>query len=98
MIIKTFIHHLYRYFPNAKYCEYNDLQIKKLKTHDFEYIIVPYKKAGSVEISEPIKLSDCGTDKLFKISRYHEDGQCLPWTIKIPALPEGHDWGYGVPS
>ena len=38
MIMKTFIRHLYRYFPNAKYCEYNDLQIKKLKTHDFEYI------------------------------------------------------------
>jgi len=43
-------------------------------------------------ISEPIKISDCGTDKVFTISRYHKDGQGQSWTFRVPSLPEGHDW------
>jgi len=38
MIIKTYIHHMYRYHPDAIYCEYNDIQIRKLSTHDFKFI------------------------------------------------------------
>ena len=48
--------------------------------------------SATTVISEPIKLSDCGTGKVFTINRYHSDGSGQSWTVKVPPLPEGHDW------